>query len=230
MSNSGIYLIRHKGSGKAYVGRSVNIRNRWNLHKRHTEQGRDKSPLHRALRKYGYDAFDWIVLAEAPAHLQVELERQFIKDMGVMVPAGYNVGGAAGGQPSRELLDAMGSDERKQKLAEMRALSLKMHATLAERRKDPEYEAAYRTAKSEAAKKRWAERKARIASDPVFAAEAKAKWDLRAEKAVKTLQTRVATDKNFAEHIKKVRSAGAKKARASDPRTLKSYERQGVAL
>jgi len=230
MSNSGIYLIRHKGTGKAYVGRSVNIRNRWNLHKRHTEQGRDKSPLHRALRKYGYDAFDWIVLAEAPAHLQIELERQFIKDIGTMIPAGYNIGGAAGGQPSRELLDAMGPEEREQKLAEMKALSAKMHATLTERRKDPEYEAAYRAAKSAAAKKRWADRKARMASDPAFAAEAKAKWDLRAEKAVKTLRNRMATDEAFAKHIKNVRTAGAKKARASDPRTLKAYERQGVAL
>lgn len=188
MTTSGIYLIRHKASGKSYVGRSTNIENRWNLHKRHTEQERDRSPLHRAMRKYGYDAFEWVVLVKAPARLHVALEHQFMVDWGTLVPAGYNVGGAAGGMPPREVLALMGPEERAAKEQEMRDLARKMHATLAQKRQDPEYEAEYRAVKSAAAARCWAERKAREAADPVFAAEMREKRTRRAAKAHATLR------------------------------------------
>lgn len=226
MKTSGIYLIRHKASGKSYVGRSTNIENRWDLHKRHTEQKRDRSPLHRAMRKYGYDAFDWLVLVRAPARVHVALEHQFMTDWRTLVPAGYNVGGAAGGQPPRELLDLMGAEERAEKEQEMRALAQKMHATLAEKRKDPEYEAAYRAAKSAAAARCWADRKAREASDPVFAAEMQARRKRRAAKAHATIRDRRASDPVFAEQYSKKLSASAKIARARDPRTLAAKARR----
>lgn len=219
-------MIRHRDSGKCYIGRSTNIRNRWNLHKRHTEQRKDKSPLHRAMRKYGYDAFDFIVLAGASAELHVFLEYNFIKIMNSMVPFGYNVGGVNGGQPSRELLDAMGEVEREVKLAEMRGLSAKMHATLAEKRKDPIYEAAYRKTQSEAAKKRWALRKERMATDPTFAAEANAKWIKRAKKAASTIKARSESNEEYANRISAVRRAAAIKARANDPRTIAAQQRK----
>ena len=229
MINSGIYMIRHRDSGKCYIGRSTDIRNRWNLHKRHTEQNRDRSPLHRAMRKYGYDAFDWVVLVKAPARLHVVLEDRFMRDMGTMVPAGYNVGGAAGGQPSRELLDAMGPEERALKLTEMRELSAKMHATISELRKDPAYDAKYREIQSQSAKRRWAERKARIASDPTFAAKAAELWAIRAAKAASTIKRRRSEDADFSTHIRNVRSASGKKARANDPRTIAANLRKEVA-
>lgn len=225
MMNSGIYCIRHKESGREYIGRSVDIHNRWALHKRQTERRCTRAPLHRALRKYGYNAFDWIVLVKAPARVHVALEAQFIMDRGSMVPAGYNVGGAAGGQPSRELVAAMGEEEREQWLAGMRATSAKMHARLEELRKDPEYEVWYRKTRSDAAKKRWAERKARMASDPIYAEEANRKWLARAQKAAATIRERQKTDPDFARHMFETRSAIGKKARANDPRTLRAKER-----
>jgi group I intron endonuclease len=229
MTISGIYMIRHKDSGKCYIGRSVDIHNRWNLHKRHTEQNRDRSPLHRAMRKYGYDAFEWLVICEASAELHVVLEERFIKEHGTMVPVGYNVGGAAGGMPPKELLALMGDEERQTKLAEMRGLATKMHCALADLRKDPKYDAAYRAAKSEAAKRRWALRKARMASDPAFAAEANKKWLARAAKAAETIKKRMATEEGFSRHIHVVRSASAKKARSTDPRTLAANARKVAA-
>jgi hypothetical protein len=181
------------------------------------------------MRKYGYEAFDWVVLVKAPARLHVVLEDLFMRDMCTMVPAGYNVGGAAGGQPSRELLDAMGPEEREIKIEEMRAASKRMHAALSERRKNPKYEAEYRAVKSEAAKRRWAERKARIASDPVFAAEAAATWATRAAKAASTIKRRRSEDTDFALHMKNIHSAAGKKARANDPRTIAANLRKEVA-
>ena len=226
MTTSGIYLIRHKASGKSYVGRSTNIENRWDLHKRHTEQKRDRSPLHRAMRKYGYDAFDWLVLVRAPARVHVTLEHQFMVDWGTLVPSGYNVGGAAGGQPPRELLDLMGPEERAAKEHEMRGLAQKMHVALKHKRQDPDYEAEYRAIKSAAAKKRWADRKARMAEDPVFAAEADKKWRERAAKAATTVRNRRASDPVFAEQHSAKLSAAAKATRARDPRTIAAKARQ----
>lgn len=227
MSTSGIYLIRHKASGKSYVGRSTNIENRWDLHKRHTEQERDRSPLHRAMRKYGYDAFDWIVLVQAPARLHVTLEHQFMTDWGTLVPAGYNVGGAAGGRPSRELLALMGPEERAAQEQEMRAAAQNMHAALRQLRANPEYEAEYRRRKSEAAKARWARRKEKIKTDPAFAEEAGARWRERARKAQQTLRDRRATDPAFDARIREARAAAGRAARAADPRTLRAKIRRG---
>lgn len=230
LMNSGIYVIRHRESGKCYVGRSTNIKNRWDLHKRHTEQKKDRSPLHRAMRKYGYDAFDWEVLIRAPARLHVLLEDRFMKDMGTMVPAGYNVGGAAGGQPSRELLDAMGPEEREAKMAEMRASAAKMHESTNLRRLDPEYEAKFRAAQSESAKLRWKRRKERLDSDPEYAERADAMWKARAAKAQETIRRRIATEPEFADHMHKNRVISGIKARAKDPRTINAAKRRAAAL
>ena len=221
-------MIRHKESGKKYIGRSTDVCNRWDLHKRHAEQRKNNSPLHRAMRKYGYDAFEWKVLLTAPAKLHVELERQFMSDWGAMAPSGYNVGGAAGGFAPRELLDAMGADEREEQLGIMRNQANKMRATVAEKRKDPEYDAWYKSRMSEAAKTRWANRKARIAADPEFAAQADVKWKARAKLAKATIAKRVAVDPEFAKHMRDVHSSAAKKARAFDPRTIAANLRKGI--
>jgi len=219
---SGIYMIRHKESGKKYIGRSTDIANRWNLHKRHTEQRKDRSPLHRAMRKYGYDAFEWKVLTTAPARLHIMLERQFIRDWKVMAPHGYNVGGAAGGQPPRELLNAMGEDERKTKLAEMKRLSGKMHAAIKERRADPAYEAAYLAEKKATALLREVARRERITNDPEYAAREKARRHLGGIKAAAAVKARAAKDPDFARSMTEMYRKAARKARDSDPRTLSS--------
>lgn len=56
MSNlnvSGIYKITNIINNKFYIGKSVNINNRWRQHK----LAKDSSPLHQAMLKYGKDNF-----------------------------------------------------------------------------------------------------------------------------------------------------------------------------
>jgi group I intron endonuclease len=228
MLNSGIYMIRHRESGKTYIGRSVHVTERWALHKRHTEQHRDRSPLHRAMRKYGYDAFEWKVLVTAPARLQAQLEKQFMLDWGTMVPAGYNVGSHNGGQPSRELLNAMGEKERAAKMAEMRGLSAKMHATLVERRKDPAYDANYRARNKQAALKREVNRRLRLASDPEYAERERLRRKTGGLKSAQKIKERVEQDPAFGRRLTEIYRAAAKKARATDPRTLAAQARRGA--
>jgi hypothetical protein len=68
-----------------------------------------------------------------------------------------------------------------------------------------------------------------MASDPDFAAEANKKWLARAAKAAMTIKRRMATEEDFSRHIHAVRSAGAKKARLMDSRTLAANARKVAA-
>lgn len=58
----GIYLIKHKSSGRAYVGQSVNIESRFRDHR----AGKGSVKLSAALNKYGAEGFEFKVLLECP--------------------------------------------------------------------------------------------------------------------------------------------------------------------
>ena len=58
-----VYLITHRDSGKCYVGKTNNPKGRWKSHKKVARRG-DPRPLYCALRKYGFDAFDFEVIEE----------------------------------------------------------------------------------------------------------------------------------------------------------------------
>ena len=180
------------------------------------------------MRKYGYDAFEWEVLVTAPARLQPALERQFMLDWNTMVPSGYNVGSHNGGQPSRELLDAMGTEERDAKLTEMRDLSAKMHCTIAERRKDPEYDARYCASKKRAAITREANRRERLAADPEYAEKERLRRKKGGLLSAQKIKARAESDPIFARRITEVYRTAAKKARTNDPRTLAAMARKKV--
>lgn len=57
-----LYRITNLSSGHDYVGITVDTRRRWQAHVDETRRG-STTPLHRALRKYGRDAFSFRVIA-----------------------------------------------------------------------------------------------------------------------------------------------------------------------
>ena len=58
-----IYEARCKVNGKPYVGQTTKMMNRRRKeHERDAEYG-SECVFHRALRKYGFDAFEWKVIA-----------------------------------------------------------------------------------------------------------------------------------------------------------------------
>lgn len=67
MKKSGVYKIENKVNGKVYIGCSIDIEGRW---KRHIWESKSKkshcynTSIHRAMRKYGLDNFDFSVLEE----------------------------------------------------------------------------------------------------------------------------------------------------------------------
>lgn len=92
-----IYLITNHNNGKVYVGQTCSgIDFRWRHHV--WESKKPKQPLHRAIAKYGIEAFSKEVLAVALTQEEANwYEIYFIQQYNSLVPnnKGYNV--AAGG-------------------------------------------------------------------------------------------------------------------------------------
>jgi group I intron endonuclease len=89
-----VYLASNKVNGKAYVGFTFDLIRRQEGHKRDTRDG-SMLAFHCAIRKYGWDAFEWSVVYEDDEDSDREWmgwwERKFIKKLGTKVPNGYNM-------------------------------------------------------------------------------------------------------------------------------------------
>ena len=78
--NAGIYCIINTINNKKYVGRSIDIKNRWKKHKSDLRRGYHNNPiLQRAFEKYGENAFDFRVLVYTEPDDAIVLE-QYILD------------------------------------------------------------------------------------------------------------------------------------------------------
>ena len=87
----GVYAIEHSASGRAYVGRALNIRKRWRSHLKSLAEGGNRTSAHlrNAWQKYGPAAFRFrvLVLCEPP-HL-LALEQALCERLGG-VRSGFN--------------------------------------------------------------------------------------------------------------------------------------------
>lgn len=85
--DAGVYLIRHKESGKCYIGQSKAIKRRWYEHKR----GAENSLIAEAIKQHGIEAFDFEVLGyyEDPNERD-DAEEKAISQFNAMKPNGYN--------------------------------------------------------------------------------------------------------------------------------------------
>ena len=74
MAICGIYKITNKINGKSYIGQSINIKNRWQVH----ASTKDDCPIHRAIQKYGKKNFEWEILEKCLPENLDEKERYYI--------------------------------------------------------------------------------------------------------------------------------------------------------
>lgn len=82
-NSSGIYCIRHKASGKAYVGSSVDMRARVNRHFNMLRRGTHFNPLLQAsFAKHGTDAFEAFVLRVVEERAGLHAAEQEFLDSG----------------------------------------------------------------------------------------------------------------------------------------------------
>lgn len=90
-----IYSYKNLINGKQYIGQTINPRQRYLQHKSSAFNEKDKeynSLLHQAFRKYGYENFQYSVLAESnDIDILNELEISLIKKYNTKVPNGYNI-------------------------------------------------------------------------------------------------------------------------------------------
>lgn len=113
---SGIYCIRNIRNNKRYVGSAVNIAARYRTHKCDLTKGRHHSPyLQNSWKKYGPDAFEFVVLESCAVEDLIASEQRWIDTLSPE----YNVLPNAG-----STLGHRWSEEQKRKFAEARGLEL----------------------------------------------------------------------------------------------------------
>lgn len=129
----GIYLIRNKIDGKAYVGSAVNISGRWNTHQSALNRNKHYNPyLQKSWNKYGANNFEFIfIYPTVDKESLIEYENAFIQEFNACnTKYGYNMritaGSFLGMKHSEETKEKMRqwnvgrkmSEESKQKMSE----------------------------------------------------------------------------------------------------------------
>ncbi len=124
-----IYKATNNITGESYIGYAVNgLKNRKLVH----YSSKDNTYFHKALKKYGKENFNWIIVEHKVSDFEVlkELEIYWIREFNTRVPNGYNMTdggeGALGLHPSRETRKKMSearkgivySEETKKKISE----------------------------------------------------------------------------------------------------------------
>jgi len=90
---SGVYQIRCKRNGKIYVGSAVNLRARWDAHRRDLQRGSHHNPyLQHAWNRYRESAFEFLVLEYVDVACLLHAEQIWI-DRTVCINRrfGYNI-------------------------------------------------------------------------------------------------------------------------------------------
>jgi group I intron endonuclease len=97
-----VYLATNRINGKCYVGQTINFDKRKKAHKDTAYNGKGWL-FHNAIRKYGFDAFNWELLycremlcPEKDKASMDRCEKYYIKTLNTMAPNGYNL--TAGGE------------------------------------------------------------------------------------------------------------------------------------
>lgn len=100
-----IYLARNTVNGKGYVGQTTQeLKARRRQHLNDTHSG-SSLPFHRAIKKYGENAFTWPVLMVCDSRDDLDAtEQAYISILRTRPPTGYNMndGGASPGNVSAE--------------------------------------------------------------------------------------------------------------------------------
>ena len=92
-----IYCFTNLINNKKYVGQSINDDgSRYKNHKHAYKSEKNceyDSPLHRAMRKYGFENFSYEILAKDIDNISIlnELESYYIQEYNSLIPNGYNI-------------------------------------------------------------------------------------------------------------------------------------------
>ena len=89
---SNIYVFTNKINGKQYVGQTINIEERYKQHRKDAKNENKNSIFYRAIRKYGFDNFEFkVVETDIDISKIHEREKFWIKELNTKSPNGYNL-------------------------------------------------------------------------------------------------------------------------------------------
>lgn len=115
---SGIYCIENKNNGKKYIGQSINIHKRWDVHKRTLKNNyHDNSYLQRTYNKYGNDVFIFYLIKACKPQYLNRFEKLYIKIYDTY-NNGYNL--SKGGDIAPTFAGLSHTDETKQKMSQIK--------------------------------------------------------------------------------------------------------------
>jgi group I intron endonuclease len=122
------YCFTNKINNKKYVGITCNIKRRYNQHKNTNSRA---VVFCLAIKKYGFENFDFLVLKENLSLKDAKLiERQFIKDFNSIVPNGYNrtKGGDSSVKHTKETIEKIVEKNRIWRLINGHQMTGKKHS------------------------------------------------------------------------------------------------------
>lgn len=114
MKIQGIYKIRNCLNGKVYIGQSTNIKSRFKNHKAASSSS-IHHPLYNAIRCYGIQNFEFIILEEVQNILLLDVKEQYWMDYYKSYDRlfGYNIeSGARGCRRSEETKQKIGNSNK----------------------------------------------------------------------------------------------------------------------
>jgi group I intron endonuclease len=87
-----IYKVTNRVNGKVYIGQTAFTLEVRKSHHIHSSKRMSPHYFHRAIRKYGQDAFTWEIICSCFSKDEADAkERELIKFFGSKVPSGYNM-------------------------------------------------------------------------------------------------------------------------------------------
>lgn len=107
--STGIYRIYHRGTGKSYIGQSVNIANRIFVHFHGYTISNAVNILAADMKVYGKSEFDWEILEICSEDVIDVRESVWIDSLNTIDPNGYNLrsGGSRGKYARKQIEDAV---------------------------------------------------------------------------------------------------------------------------
>ena len=103
---SGIYRIYSKSENKNYIGKSINIEERWKIHLNELKKGKHHNKkLQKTFNKYGKDDFEFSILKEIDDYYEIYYYESYYAEEFNTFNSGYNIGKLFKSQDIKDVLD-----------------------------------------------------------------------------------------------------------------------------
>ena len=103
---SGIYRIYCKSEDKSYIGKSINIEERWKIHLNELKKGKHHNKkLQKDFNKYGIDDFEFSLLKEVNDYYEITYYESYYAEKFNSFNNGYNIAKLFNSKDIKNVLD-----------------------------------------------------------------------------------------------------------------------------